>query len=97
MHILRSVMLRRLLACLALITGLAAVGAPASATLAEALCCESGVDAGASADVVEDRTGCPEQDRANPADTVSSDDRPIRSAPRLIHMPVLYGVDRAYE
>lgn len=97
MHILCAVMLRRLLACLALITGLAAVAAPASATLAEVFCCESSISAGAAEDGAEKRGGCPEQDRAGPANVASATEKPARRAKRLIHPPVLYGVDRAYE
>jgi len=90
-------MLRRLLTCLALITGLAAVTAPASATLAEVLCCESSISAGASDDRAEQRGGCPERDRAGPVDAISAGAKPAHRAKRLIHPPVIYGVDRAYE
>lgn len=97
MHILRAVLVRRLLACLALITGLAAVAAPASASLAEVLCCGSSVSAGASEDGGEQRGGCPEQDRVSPADAVSTDAKPLRNTTQPNRPPVLFGVDRAYE
>ena len=97
MHILQAVMLRRLLACLALITGLAAVGAPASAMLGEALCCETSVSGGATETRTEQHGDCPERQRAMRADAAAAPEKPATRANRLIHRPVLFGVDRAYE
>ena len=90
-------MLRRLLACLALITGIAAIGAPTHASPAEAVSLEAGSSIFGTEASVEDRAECPDEG------TVTSRKDPGKSQPegrknrRIIRPPVLYGVDRAHE
>ena len=90
-------MLKRLLACLALITGLTAAGAPANASVVEALSCEIGVAAFDAGDVAEDQRPCPADEAANPARRPDTEKPPVKRSKRGWRPPVLYGIDRAYE
>lgn len=96
MRILRA-MLRRFFACLALLTGLVAVGAPANASIVDVLNCEVGVAADTADDSAEERRSCPVEDAGNRADDPGKDDKPAKRAKRVVRPPVLYGVDRALE
>ncbi|MFZ9394687.1 MAG: hypothetical protein ACO25F_01330 [Erythrobacter sp.] len=90
-------MLRRFFACLALLTGLIAVGTPANASISDILNCEIGVAADAENDDVEDRRPCPAEEAGNRAEDPGKDDKPAKRAKRVVRPPVLYGVDRALE
>jgi hypothetical protein len=91
-------MTRRLLALLALLTGLAALGSPAQASLAEALACDASIAAAAGDEGI--------RSEAKPAQAVPAtiratrkveapESRPVR--PRAVRLPVLMGIERAYE
>lgn len=90
-------MTRQWLAFLALLTGLAAVGAPVNAQAAQALSCEIGAaaEAGNEAQVVaaeiSNRAEVPLRSRA-----VGLDFAVQNFAPRA-HWAVFIGIDRAYE
>lgn len=90
-------MIARLLACLVLFTGLAAVGTPASASVTEALSCEIGVAADAMEGSVDDRRACHHEDAGNHADEADKTQKPAKRTRRVLRPPVLYGIDRAYE
>ncbi|MBD2842041.1 hypothetical protein [Erythrobacter rubeus] len=91
-------MTRRLLAFLALISGLAALSVPAAASYAsQPVPCDSSVSA-ASEDVL---TGERAQTKQGPGKTLS-DAKGSRierrtPRPRSLRMPVLMGIERAYE
>lgn len=90
-------MLRRLLACLALITGLAAIGAPTHASITEAVRLEAGSGIFSSESATEDRNECPDEaSRAVRRDPGKAEPQDRRNR-RIIKPPVLFGVDRAYE
>lgn len=91
-------MTRHILALLALLTGLAAFGSPAQASLAEALACDSSITAAAG----EEASG----GEAAPAQSVPATIRATRKAevperrpavPPALRLPVLMGIERAYE
>lgn len=90
-------MRRQLIAFLALLTGLAALGAPASASINEAL--NQNFDVSAHA---EPSDNC---DRATPADDPQKKATKCRKAkkrktgqvPEALRLPVLMGIERAYE
>lgn len=90
-------MRRQLIAFLALLTGLAALGAPANASISEAL--NHGFDVSAQA---EPSAHC---DRVTPADDPKkkatkcrkSKKRKTGQVPEALRLPVLMGVERAYE
>ena len=95
-HILRP-MFGRFLACIALLTGLAAVGTPANASIAEKIDCEIGVIFDAAKDTAEDAGSC-QHDRADEASKGEDKaKKPVRRRGPLLRPPVLYGADRAYE
>ncbi|ANK13397.1 hypothetical protein [Erythrobacter neustonensis] len=91
-------MTRRFLAFLALLTGLVAFGGPANASLAEALACGSSI-AAASGDEAQ---GC-EHVAIQPVPATVHESReieaPERRAPRpdALRLPVLMGIERAFE
>ena len=93
-----GIMTRRFLALLALLTGLVALGGPAQASLAEALACTSSV-AAASGD---ERSGV-ESVAAQPAPATIIATRaaeapcPPPPVPETLRLPVLMGIERAYE
>lgn len=90
-------MLRRLLACLALITGLAAIGAPTHASVAEAVSLEIGSSIFASEASAEDRSECPDETARAPRKDPGKVEAPGPKNRRIIKPPVLFGIDRAYE
>lgn len=91
-------MTRHFFALLALLTGLAALGSPAQASLAEALACDSSIAA---------TTG----DNAQHNETVAAQPVPatihatraveapaaVPARPEALRLPVLMGIERAYE
>ena len=90
-------MLRRLLTCLALLTGLAAIGAPAGTALAETLSGQIG--ASVMAEAAEDASPCtcsPESDRCTlrPAKKAGQS---VKRTIRVYIPTVQFGADRAYE
>lgn len=91
-------MTRHILALLALLTGLAAIGSPANASLAQALACDSSIAAAAGED--SSRT---ESTPVQPAPTTLRQTREVEApvsrpaAPLALRLPVLMGIERAYE
>jgi len=90
-------MIRRLLTCLALITGLAAAGAPANAAVMEALSEQVSSASSAALSGKSARVECNVQCDADP---IKGD--PLRackrSEPVVIYIPTIqFGADRAYE
>ncbi|MGY6636914.1 MAG: hypothetical protein ACXIUO_07245 [Erythrobacter sp.] len=94
-------MTRQFFALLALLTGLAAFGAPAQATLAEALACDASIAASASDDAARSEQGhfalaesLPANARASRAGEPAANDPAV---PASLRLPVLMGIERAYE
>lgn len=91
-------MTRRFLALLALLTGLVALGGTAQASLAEALACSASVAAPSG-----DETARSESVAAQPAPSTIKGTRaaetecPPPAAPASLRLPVLMGIERAYE
>lgn len=91
-------MTRRFLAFLALLTGLVALGGTAQASLAEALACSSSIAAASSNDAARS-----ESVAVQPAPSTISATRaaetacPPPASPSLLRLPVLMGIERAYE
>lgn len=90
-------MRRQLLALLALLTGLAALGTPAHASVVEALSCEIGVSAHEVEGTQQERPDCDGDEAHAPGKGKDDTDRPAKKSKRIIRPPVLFGVDRAYE
>jgi hypothetical protein len=95
---LRGTMTRHILALLALLTGLAAFGSPAQASLAEALACNSSIAAAA-----DDEASGIESAAVQPAPTTLQETREVEApvsrpaAPASLRLPVLMGIERAFE
>jgi len=91
-------MTRHFFALLALLTGLAALGSPAQASLAEVLACDSSITAAAG---LEDSGSETAPDRPAPKTPRESRkvELPERRAPlpAVLRPPVLMGIERAYE
>jgi len=91
-------MTRHFFALLALLTGLAALGSPAHASLAEALACDSSIAAAAGDESARSETApvqaAPATIRASRAAEVPAS-RP--ACPPALRLPVLMGIERAYE
>ena len=93
-----AIMTRRLLALVALLTGLLAFGGPAQASLAEALACGPAIAASA-----RDDSGAGEHGVAQPVPATISATRAVEPPPAAPHdpqalrLPVLMGVERALE
>jgi hypothetical protein len=91
-------MTRRFLALLALLTGLVALGGTAQASLAEALACSASVAATSG-----DERGASESVAVQPAPTTIQATRaaeapcPPPPVPEALRLPVLMGIERAYE
>lgn len=90
-------MLRRLLTCLALITGLAAFAAPANASVVEALTCEVGQSLDAHDSDAEERRMCEEETAKASRREPGKTNTPNKRTRRVVKPPVLFGVDRAFE
>ena len=90
-------MLRRLLACLALLTGLAAIGAPANATVADALTAQVGVSKTAPSTPATERCECSIQRGTVPGKREQGPQCKQRR-PIVITIPTIqFGPDRALE
>jgi hypothetical protein len=91
-------MTRHFFALLALLTGLAALSSPAHASLAEALACSSSIAAAAGDEVAGSESVAvqpvPASLRATRA-LAAPEARP--AAPQALRLPVLMGIERAYE
>ena len=90
-------MTRHIFALLALLSGLAALNAPAHASLVDAMACDTSVSASAD----EDRSAEQIPANAPPASASEStaSEAPERavSRPLSLRLPVLMGIERAYE
>jgi hypothetical protein len=95
---LARTMTRHFFALLALLTGLAAFGSPAQASLAEALACDSSIAA-----AVGDEAAGGESAAVQPAPATLSATRAVAAperrpaTPEALRLPVLMGIERAYE
>jgi len=91
-------MTRHILALLALLSGLAAFGGQAQASLAEALACNASIAASAGEDGAASENASP---RAAPeaTGTIRAHEGPARrpAAPQPLRLPVLMGIERAHE
>lgn len=91
-------MTRRFLALLALLTGLVAFGGTAQASLAEALACSSSV---AAASGTEHMAGESVAVQPAPATIIATRAAeatcPPPAEPEALRLPVLMGIERAYE
>jgi hypothetical protein len=91
-------MTRHIFALLALLTGLAAIGSPAQASLAEALSCDASIAACAGDEGNRSEAARAESLPANVR--ASRAGEPLPSAPATagsLRLPVLMGIERAYE
>jgi hypothetical protein len=91
-------MTRHFFALLALLTGLAALGSPAQASLAEALACDSSIAAAAgdSAQHAETVAVQPVPATIHASRAVEAPvARPVQ--PEALRLPVLMGIERAFE
>lgn len=95
---IRTTMLRRLLACLALITGLAAAGAPLTVSAAEAMSQQVANGSCVSEQGREQRCDCTEKRESQPFGKRKSSTGCKPRKPVLVNIPPLYlGPDRALE
>lgn len=91
-------MTRHFFALLALLTGLAALGSPAQASLAEALACNASIAAAAGEEASGSESAASQAAPASLRDTREVA-RPERrpAVPAALRLPVLMGIERAYE
>jgi hypothetical protein len=91
-------MTRHIFALLALLTGLAAFGSPAQASLAEVLACDASIAASASDDAARSDQGHGEGLPASRVAACAGEPAPrVPAAPASLRLPVLMGIERAYE
>lgn len=91
-------MTRHLFAFLALLSGLVAFGGPAHASLAEALACDSSIAASAPGDAARSEASRPEALPATIRDHAAREPAAFAPAvPVRLRLPVLMGIERAYE
>ncbi len=91
-------MLRRLLACLALFSGLAAIGSPVSPAMAEAVAGQVGQSVAAGETRGIEKCACREGTVSGPESKKCGDSRPAPRRTIRIYIPtVQFGADRAYE
>jgi hypothetical protein len=90
-------MFSRLFACFALVTGLAAIGAPASASEIETLSCQ--ITASIELATPATEAALPSDFNADfrPAPATYRAERPVIWIAGPLHPTVFYGIDRAYE
>lgn len=91
-------MIRPFLALLALLTGLAAFGSPAQASLAEALACDSSIAAAAGHETAGSEAAsaaCVPATLRESRKVEAPERRP--AVPSALRLPVLMGIERAYE
>lgn len=91
-------MLRRLLACFALISGLAAIGSPVSPAMAEAVTGQVGQSVEAREAHGAEKCTCHKNTAAGPEAKKCADSHPAPRRTIRIYIPtVQFGADRAYE
>lgn len=91
-------MTRHFFALLALLTGLAALGSPAHASLAEALACSSSIAAAAGDETAGSESVAVQTVPASLRETRALAAPELRpAAPQALRLPVLMGIERAYE
>lgn len=91
-------MTRHLFALLALLTGLAAFGSPAQASLAEALACDASIAASTADEAARSEASHGESQPGNVhASCAVEPVVPVSSVPARLRLPVLMGIERAYE
>jgi hypothetical protein len=90
-------MTHRLLALIALLTGLAAFATPGNASILDALDCEVGVSASAADSETSDECGCPDSGVDGTKREPGKKAAPNKRMKRVLRPPVLFGVDRAHE
>lgn len=90
-------MFGRIVACLALLTGLAVAGTPANASVAEVLNCEIGIAADSSEQQSDQQHACHHDEGGDRVEEGDRAPRPADRSRRTMRPPVLYGIDRAYE
>jgi len=90
-------MISRLLACFALVTGLAAVAGPVSASEVEALSCQIDASAQHSVDGAEEHQACAILPRASLVKRLQKAALPVLQQPSPTYPTVLIRIDRAYE
>lgn len=90
-------MTRHIFAFLALLSGLAALNAPAHASLVDALACDASVSASADDDPSLEQI--PANAPPSSASESTASEAPVRavSRPPSLRLPVLMGIERAYE
>lgn len=90
-------MTRHIVAFLALLSGLAALNSPAHASLAEAISCDTSVSASAQDETKAEQAAAPQL--AKPAKSHAASEQVERTAPlpASLRLPVLMGIERAYE
>jgi hypothetical protein len=97
-YYLHAIMTRHFFAFLALLTGLAAFGSPAHASLAEALHCDSSITASAAVDTARSEASHIESSPATIRATRAAEPAAIANRePAGLRLPVLMGIERAYE
>lgn len=94
--ILCAVMLRRLFACLVLVTGLAAAAAPGTAATTEDVACEAGLALDAEQVVESVLAVCRDSGTETRREQEKSS-TPVKRNRPVVRPPVLFGIDRAYE
>lgn len=92
-------MTRHFFALLALLTGLAALGSPAQASLTEALACDSSIAAATDADNSQKSEIVAAQPVPVTIHASSAVEQPLAAPvpPEALRLPVLMGIDRAHE
>jgi hypothetical protein len=91
-------MTRRFLALLALLTGLVALGGTAQASLAEALACSASVAATSGDDLAASESVVAQPAPATISATRAAESEcPAPPVPQSLRLPVLMGIERAYE
>ena len=90
-------MTRRLLALIALFTGLAALAAPGSASVLDAIDCEIGVSASHADSDISDECLSSESGVDGTKREPGKKAAPHKRIKRVYRPPVLFGIDRAHE
>ena len=91
-------MTRHFLALIALMSGLLALQSPAQASLVDALSSDTDVSVGAMQASQSDACPCQSQERKSQSGCADADPQPdAKRLPPVLRLPVLMGVERAYE
>ena len=90
-------MTRHIVAFLALLSGLAALNSPAHASMAEAMACDTSVTASTQDEAKSEQVLA--RTNAKPAKSDAASQQVERTAlrPANLRLPVLMGIERAYE